>query len=107
MHSIELVELYLDLSLVKLGLTLRRIALGFTEIFGFFKVFLGFFSSILGFSPVRGGLFEKVNSAFDRARRVLSWSIFGQTWSNSQANRPWKYSNPPVRYPTSNGYFSS
>jgi hypothetical protein len=67
----------------------------------FFEFFLGYFSSILGFSPVRGGLFEKVNSAFDRARRVLSWSTFGLTWSNSQANRPWKYSNPPVRYPTS------
>ena len=52
---------------------------GFIAIFEFF---LAFFSSILGFSPWMGDLFEKVNSALDRARRVLSWSNVGLTWSN-------------------------
>ena len=37
---------------------------------------------------------------FDRARRVLSWSTLGQTWSKRQTNPPSDYSNPPVRYPT-------
>ena len=50
--------------------------------------FLGFFSSFWGFFHLRKGLFGKINSAFDRARRVLSETMFGLTWSNPQANRP-------------------
>ena len=43
--------------------------------------------------PRGGGVFEKPNSAFDRARRALSETMFGQTWSNPQTNRPWVYRN--------------
>ncbi len=49
---------------------------------------------------MEGGLFEKVNSALDRARRVLFWSNVGLTWSNQWANPFKKYSNPDLRYPT-------
>ena len=64
------------------------------------QIFWGFLSCFLRISPLRGGIFEKPNRPLDRARRVASWSSFGQTWSNCQTNPPWKYSNPPVRYPT-------
>ena len=65
-----------------------------------FQVFSGFFGSIWGFHPPRGGILKKPNMPFDRARRVLSWSTLGQTWSKRQTNPPSDYSNPPVRYPT-------
>jgi hypothetical protein len=69
--------------LVYLGLPIKRITPDFIRVFAFF-------SSILGFSPLEGGggNFLKVISAFDRARRVLSWYIFDLPWSASQANRP-------------------
>ena len=41
----------------------------FTKCVAFFQLFL---DSILNFSVVCGGVREKVNSAFDRARPVLS-----------------------------------
>ena len=64
------------------------------------QVFWGFLSCFLGILSLRRGIFEKPSGPLDRARRVASWSTFGQTWSNCQTNPPWKYSNPPVRYPT-------
>ncbi len=66
-----------------------------------FGVFLAFFSSILGFSPRWKMLRRKKSSAFDRARRALSWSNVGLIWSNLWANPFEKYSNPDQRYPTS------
>ena len=42
---------------------------GFTKCVAFFSFF---FDSILDFCGVCGGVRKKVNSAFDRARRVLS-----------------------------------
>ncbi len=62
--------------------------------------FLAFFSSILGFAPRWKGLRRKKRSAFDRARRALSWSNVGLIWSNVWANPFEKYSNPDRRYPT-------
>ena len=51
---------------------------GFTKCVAFFSLF---FDSILDFSVVCGGVRGKVNSAFDRARRVLSWSFLLRLWS--------------------------
>ncbi len=52
MGLIELVELYLELFLVKLGLTPERIARRFTEILKFFKVFLAVFRDFLPLEEV-------------------------------------------------------
>ena len=66
------------------------------------SVFSLFFDSILDFSWVwGGGIRGKVNSAFDRARRVLSWSLLIRFWSPLWANRSGKYANPDPGYPTS------
>ena len=65
--------------------------MGFTKCVGFFSLF---FDSILDFSVVFGGVRGKVNSAFDRARRVLSWSLLLRLWSPLCAN-------PDPGYPTS------
>ncbi len=43
-----------------------------------------------------------IRYAIDRARRALSWSNFGLTWSKVWANPFRKYSNPDLRYPTCN-----
>ena len=71
---------------------------GFTKCVAFFSLF---FYSIWDFSGVCGGVREKVNSAFDRARRVLSWSLLLRLWSPFCANPIGKYANPDPRYPTS------
>ena len=73
-----------------------RIVVGFTKC----VVFSLFFDSILDFSWVWGGIRGKVNSAFDRARRVLSWSLLIQFWSPLWANPSGKYANPDPGYPT-------
>ena len=62
---------------------------GFTKCVAFFSLF---FDSILDFSVVCGGVREKVNSPFDRARQVLSWSPL---WENPSG----KYANPDAGYP--------
>ena len=48
-----------------------------------------------------GGIRRKVNSAFDRARRVLSWSLLIRFWSPLWANPSGKYANPDLGYRTS------
>ena len=57
---------------------------GFTKCVAFFPFF---FDSILDFSVICGGVREKVNSAFDRARRALSICIGLRFWSPQWANR--------------------
>ena len=47
-----------------------------------------------------GGIGGKVNSAFDRARRVLSWSLLIRFWSPLWENPSGKYANPDPGYPT-------
>ena len=71
--------------------------MGLTKCVAFFSLF---FDSILDFSVVCGGVREKLNSAFDRARRVLSWSLLLRLSSPSCANPSGKYANPDPRYPT-------
>ena len=66
------------------------------------SVFSLFFDSILDFSWVWGAIRGKVNSAFDRARRVLSWSLLIRFWSPLWANPSGKYANPDPGYPTWN-----
>ena len=63
---------------------------GFTKCVAFFSLF---FDSILDFFGICGGVRENVNSAFDRARRVLSWSFLLHLWSPLWAN-------PDPEYPT-------
>ena len=70
---------------------------GFTKCVAFFSLF---FDSILDFSGICGGVREKVNSAFDRARRVLSWFLLLRLWSPLWANPTGKYANPDPEYPT-------
>ena len=56
----------------------------------FFMIFLQF---LLIFGGKGRGLSEKVNSAIDRARRVLFGTIIGPIGTNSQANPFKKYQN--------------
>ena len=70
---------------------------GLLNVYGFFSLF---FDSILDFSGVCGGVRGKVNSEFDRARRVLSWSLLLRLWSPFWANPSGKYTNPDPGYPT-------
>ena len=70
---------------------------GFTKCLASFSLF---FARILDFSVVCGGVRGKVNSAFDRARRVLSWFLLLRLWSPLCANPSGKYANPDPEYPT-------
>jgi hypothetical protein len=65
-----------------------------------FWVFFSIFKQYFGFFFTEEGLFEKVNSSFDRARRVLSLSNVDLTWSKCRANPFKKYANPDLRYST-------
>jgi hypothetical protein len=91
--SIELVQIYLDSHCIRSGPLPRRIWRGFSE-------FLPVFRQYFGFSLWRKRLEKKVNRLFERARRVLSWSILSALWSTCCAKLSWKYSNPTKRYPT-------
>ncbi len=90
MDSIELIEFYQKLWLSPLGLTCGWIRTCFSWFWTFFQRFLEVF---WGFLLDKRGWGQKKNSAFDRARRALSWSNF---WANPSE----KYSNPDERYPT-------
>ena len=70
---------------------------GFTKCVTVFSLF---FDSILDFSRVCGGVRGKVNSAFDRARRVLSWCFLLLLWAPLCASPSEKFANPDPGYPT-------
>ena len=57
--------------------------MGLTKCVAFFSLF---FDSILDFSGVCGSVSEKVNSAFDRARRALSVCVDLRFWSPQWVN---------------------
>ena len=61
---------------------------------GFFRYFV---DRILDFCRLCGGVRGKVNSAFDRVRRVLSWSLLLRLWSRFCANPEAGYPRSPVR----------
>ena len=55
-----------------------------------YMIFSSFFCSISDFSPVCKGAGEKINSAFDRAHRVLSMIVIYRFWSGLWAN-PYRF----------------
>ena len=69
-HSIEVIEFHLSVLVSAFGPLSGRIVVNFTNGVAFFSLFL---DSILDFSRICEDMREKVFSAFDRARRVVSW----------------------------------